>query len=358
MIAPRYSFFVSYARSDGDELMSRLVRDLAEELGVRTGPKALVYFYEANSVRARDWSSVEYEALQESRTLLALYSPNYFVSQRCGREFAAFFGNPTRFILPVFWIAPLKVPPLANQIQYLDSAMPEMYRREGLRYFMRLRRYSAAYEETVHLLAIHLARVEREGPQYLNSLSSLDDIESAFSQYGSVSPAGAVGFAFLVPTSADLARPDRRYGSLAGDWRPFGSDSVAQISQRAAAELGLRYEEIPLDDRFPATVSEWSRAQAPIVVVVDPSADRIQRLRKPLDLLENLPTGNVVVVSTGPAPHVVNYLAMDQEGLYFIISKAVTEIRLAIIKRSGADLPASGALPNLSQGGADSASRK
>ena len=252
----------------------------------------------------------------------------------------------------------MKVPPPADQISYFDADLPEIYGREGLRYIMKLRRHRAAYAELLRVLAARLARIELEGPPTLSSLPSLDHIESAFRLSASVNPTAAVGFAFLAPTSADLARPDRRYGSLAGDWRPFGNDSIAQISQRAAAELGLRYEEIPLDARFPATVSEWSRAQAPIVVVVDPSADRIQRLREPLDLLENLSTGNVAIVTTGPAPRVVNYLAMDEEGLSFAISKAVTEIRLAIIKRSGADLPASGSLPNLSQGGADSASRK
>ena len=103
MITPKYSFFVSYAHSDGDELLSKLTNNLAEELSEATGRKSLAFFYDATSFSVGDWPSVEYQALQESRTLLALYSPNYFVSPRCGREFAAFFQNRTRFILPVLW---------------------------------------------------------------------------------------------------------------------------------------------------------------------------------------------------------------------------------------------------------------
>src|SRR5258706_10337779 len=98
-----YWFFLSYARRDakgdnGNEnpWFQKFSSDLAQQVGTAFGlpaaiPNKDIEFYDRESIPAgSDWDKDLAEALQSSKVLVCLYSPAYFNSVYCGKEFTVF----------------------------------------------------------------------------------------------------------------------------------------------------------------------------------------------------------------------------------------------------------------------------
>ena len=88
---PRYDIFVSYAHADNsDRFVSELVEAIRAELAAfHSGPGEVVFKDDAIETMA-DWEATILSALRSSRYLLAILSPNYFLSPFCRREWREF----------------------------------------------------------------------------------------------------------------------------------------------------------------------------------------------------------------------------------------------------------------------------
>src|SRR5258708_17496749 len=130
-----FSFFLSYATKD-----SRIADDPAridpyfkafiDRLNMRAiqlvGEKGYV---DRDDIKpGQDWPDNLAEALQQSQTMVCMYSPSYFQSEYCGKEMRVLLDrrqeyirhNPGRTpanIIPVVW-QPAKIPYTLPKIQY------------------------------------------------------------------------------------------------------------------------------------------------------------------------------------------------------------------------------------------------
>src|SRR5688572_3755640 len=87
-------FFFSYAREDrSDPYIKQFHDDLASEVRSLTGTASAqeMGFFDSESIETGvDWQQQIRDALQSSRVLVTLFSPTYFMSQYCGKEWWVF----------------------------------------------------------------------------------------------------------------------------------------------------------------------------------------------------------------------------------------------------------------------------
>jgi hypothetical protein len=102
-------FFASYARADTDyepfhKLMKTFIDDLSAKVAVKMAvPRAGICFFDESSIETGAiWQNELTEALKTCKAAVTLFSPSYFTSQWCGKEFQVFL-NRQAGIVPVMW---------------------------------------------------------------------------------------------------------------------------------------------------------------------------------------------------------------------------------------------------------------
>src|SRR5512132_1470655 len=90
-----YEFFFSYTRGNNDAYLRQFFKDLSEEVRIRKGlPKdkdTPVGFFDQQEIElGATWDQTIIDALQESKVMVSIYSPGYFQSQYCGKEWDVF----------------------------------------------------------------------------------------------------------------------------------------------------------------------------------------------------------------------------------------------------------------------------
>src|SRR5436305_1127967 len=148
-----YIFF-SYPRQLWDDTyMGGFLKDLAENLFPRVDPPLPnvedVYYRDTVTTRVGDrWTETLPEALMSCKAFVYIYSPHYFNSDYCGKEYAVFRqrlgdhaskhgskGLENRLLLPVLWVPPTvvrKPPPVVTEYQYLNDRLGTVYKEKGL----------------------------------------------------------------------------------------------------------------------------------------------------------------------------------------------------------------------------------
>jgi hypothetical protein len=146
---PPYYFFLSHSHSstsgdanrDVDDFYQRLCEHLRHMTSVPADASPGYVDYKM-PISTR-WPQDVAAALATCAVFVPLYSPRYFESLWCGREWDAFMrresahraGNyPFSAIVPVLWIGAkdIKPPPCASDRQYYDSRLGERYKDVGL----------------------------------------------------------------------------------------------------------------------------------------------------------------------------------------------------------------------------------
>ncbi|MDH6112326.1 tetratricopeptide (TPR) repeat protein [Kitasatospora sp. MAP12-15] len=160
-------FFLSYARVDDDgTAIGTFYQDLRAELAARD-PEAATQPSFRDTERiflGADWERVLANAIAGCRAMVALYSPAYFASVYCGKEWTAFRSRVTAFqadtgwdagaLLPVLWEPlPGGPPPPADEVQYRVPQMGERYAEVGLHQLIREDPHGAEYRTVVEVLA-------------------------------------------------------------------------------------------------------------------------------------------------------------------------------------------------------------
>jgi FxsC-like protein len=302
-----YYFFLSYARSDDDEVIQHFFRDLSVEVRAYAGLPADtdVGFLDVQSMPIGvTWSRELMHALADCRTFVALVSPRYQLSEPCGREWGVFASRLKMLeesgqqvppaLLPLLWLPPEEVHPVVAAVQYQNSTTPEAYHRAGLRQLIRLQRHHDDYLQFVTELAEHIVRSSRQSIPAPPDNVSFDQFPSAFHHPPSnnaVEPAAdQVRFVVAAPTRADLSgaqlqgRHTDYYGQRAEDWAPYRPALDRPIAEYARAIAEERQFRAVVTD-LPSLL-KWLKttpaAGQLVVLLVDPWATRLRDRRRDL----------------------------------------------------------------------------
>ncbi|MFE6050888.1 TIR-like protein FxsC [Kitasatospora sp. NPDC056446] len=229
-------FFFSYARRDyeaEDAFVNQFFNDLRDELGrlVGTGVRVEELAYrDTEQLRlGDDWADQLAMMLGRSRTMIALYSPAYFTSLYCGKEWTAFRGRVRRHhedagelisaLIPVLWepVVPGDLADEVNKIQWAQPDMGEAYARYGLRALLRTAQ-SEAYEQVVRVVA---ERVRDAAARRLGELPEFDlgAVRGYFPPPAAPEPVSAPGMVRLFIAAGRASEPAvAEGGSRAGGW--------------------------------------------------------------------------------------------------------------------------------------------
>jgi FxsC-like protein len=318
----RHDFFLSYSsvdyRKGKKDDLCRFFTDLEAritQLGRGDGG-----FFAARTIETgADWKDELVSNLKSCHVIVPLYSPNYFKSPHCGREWKVFFDrfqenkrNPPpdvvkpEIILPVLWTAELlEIPKEVAEVQDKTTEYPMDYQTSGLSYLMRSSR-KAGYDDFVHKFGLRLAQMlTAQGDPKVRPIPEYDQIDPVFP------PDAKRGLTFVryvfMAGLQDEMRPHRPnwngYGIYLDrkDWRPCFPEvdrKAGEIASSLAAAAGKAVEFIEPGDKLLDRLKYARDLENIVVIVVDPwsmTLPSLQNLATRIDV-EPLPNSALLVM--------------------------------------------------------------
>jgi len=251
-----YEFFLSYARTNYNGYVRKFFRELSDAVRERLPgvTESEVGFFDSHLELGEHWGKAIANALQTSKTFVCLYSPAYFDSEYCGREWHVFHERVRLFaqqngvheadalppvIKPVLWLPfRFELPEAVAAVQYTTGDARDVQNIKGLKHVrMLMNKYSTKYREYVENLA---DKIIEAGNSYqippLPTLPALRDVPSRFHQNsgGPVTPPAQHGgaglkhvkFVFVAAAPEHFPQELRKqlecYKLKGGqDWKPF-----------------------------------------------------------------------------------------------------------------------------------------
>jgi FxsC-like protein len=365
-------FFLSYASVDGDPYMDTFFRDLRDAVRARTGlgPDDIAFRDRSNLQAGVHWPSALVDAVGMARVFVAMCSPSYFASTHCGKEWQYFTesskhhrndmtGAPAN-LLPVTWIPSRTLPDVAHHIQHFHEEFGSIYKREGLQFLARLRRYRDDYELFVTRFAERIISVGDERPVPAPvQVPDLEDVSSAFHVgTASTGPAVAAGWSASPSTSgrrrprvevgqalnpaqvpggprhvnfvmvaapshavARIRRETQYYGPSAQDWAPYKPDSNQRIcvfAQNIASTKDLTSALAPAESSIVELISRARRNNEVVVLIVDVWTARLDPYHEVLAEYDelNAPTSAVMIPWNSSDQEMASRAAELREGLH------------------------------------------
>ncbi|MEJ3747267.1 TIR-like protein FxsC [Actinomycetes bacterium KLBMP 9797] len=307
-------FFLSYAREDDDHFVQKLYHDLCNEVRLHAGvPRDQeVGFLDTRSIEVgATWSQRLTSAISTCRSFLALCSPRYFVSEPCGREWHLFADRLHQYetatglrppaLIPVLWLPPRRMHPVAAAIQYHSDAFSDAYLHDGMRQLMRLQRNHDAYLESLSALASQIVETAdtHDMPPCATEVP-FDQLPSAFHQPTANSTplrqlpteptamgSQYVHFVVAAPTRAELP-PTRTetsyYGDSPIDWMPYRPKlpvPIGEYARSVATKRSIDSRTVTLDD-LSTCIELAMRHNQVVVLLVDAWATRVAQQRRTL----------------------------------------------------------------------------
>jgi FxsC-like protein len=292
-------FFLSYARtprrdpndrSDPDQWVHKLYRDLCEViLTITDAPPELAGFMDRGN-RLGTGSPFEHaQALATCRVFVPLYSPRYFESENCGKEWFAFArrvlnqrargGMAPSAIVPAQWVPvrPENLPAVAASIQYSHSDFGARYNAEGFYGIMKLARYRADYQRAVHMLANRIVEAAEQARIGAEQPADYASLPSAFGPgAGAGADTGHLEIAVLAPdiTTLPPGRTGDYYGPTPHTWSPYRPEygqPLADYAADLARQSGLQ----SVVGAFEEHAADWTAdggSVPPSLCLVDPWA--------------------------------------------------------------------------------------
>ncbi|MFE3853259.1 TIR-like protein FxsC [Streptomyces griseorubiginosus] len=250
-------FFLSYAHTpqyeaeaaDPNVWVKKLYDSLCSHIMEMTElPKgARVGFLDQGIEVGTRWTDELSENLARCQVFVPLYSPRYFISEQCGREWWAFHQREIHrrarhvearesAIIPALWVPvePAQLPKIAKDLQFHHSDFGEDYATEGFYGLIKLSYLNEQYERAVYRLAQRIVRVSRaigleEGPIH-------SDYESLPSAFGDKAHPPRFDVTVIAHCLSDLPAGRIRdyYGDTPADWNPFHPSSSRSLVEHAA----------------------------------------------------------------------------------------------------------------------------
>lgn len=273
---PAPYFFLSYAHSprvsgggsDPDMWIERLFRDVSGHVMAMTDlPAGAPAGFMDREIRAGEgWSERLGEVLATCKVFVPLYSPRYFASETCGREWYAFSrrtiyeqakrDRAVQAIVPALWV-PVpeeQMPAVARRLGRPGERYGEEYARSGLYGLIKLRAYAEHYERAVYELAKRIVALAQESPIPPGSPVDYLASPSAFGGFGARSE--RVRVVVAAPSRRELVpgRTPDPYGDNALSWNPYHPESRRPLGEIAASLV----RSLDLE----ASVGAWEESEA------------------------------------------------------------------------------------------------
>ncbi|WP_416874912.1 TIR-like protein FxsC [Kitasatospora sp. SC0581] len=324
-------FFFSYARRDyeaEDAFVNQFFNDLRDELGrlVGTGVRIEELAYR-DTERLRlgdDWAEKLATMLGRSRTMVALYSPAYFASLYCGKEWTAFRGRVRRHhedtgelipaLVPVLWepVEPGGLADEVNKIQWAQPDMGEAYARYGLRALLRTAQ-GGAYEQVVRVVA---ERVRDAAARRLGVLPEFDlgAVRGYFPPPAAPPVASSPGMVRLFiaagrapEAAAGGSRAGGWYGAKPWHWAPYHPPVQPSLAARAQQVITGAGHTTTLEEVDTALAEKLDQAREDSqvsILLVDPWVAGGERYRSALRAYDeqNHPVTGVMVPAGSDDP--------------------------------------------------------
>ena len=207
-----YEFFFSYKRDDWDNFMQDFLVDLKKEIARKT-PRDVdddfVFKDQGEIVLGQNWRPRLLDGLQNSSVLVPIYTPGYFKSEWCGREFQFFQNRMLKAagidfpcIIPVIWdVETHHIPKAIASIAYKDDTLPPEYSDKGMLLLTKLKggRHKDAYWYSIEALSQAIVRAAKQKLPSLAEAPQPGDLHQVLSVFH---PAPAGG---SVPVSAPIS---------------------------------------------------------------------------------------------------------------------------------------------------------
>ncbi|MFC7264553.1 TIR-like protein FxsC [Streptomyces lutosisoli] len=248
-------FFLSYAHTpawgpgngDPDHWVHVLFTDLCDHIMALTDlPAGAPAGFMDREMRSGDgWPEKLSENLASCRVFVPLFSPRYFTSESCGREWFAFNERILRAratgsgavpaIVPALWthIDYAQLPDSVRHIHVDHTPFGDRYAANGIYGLIKLNRLHDEYEETVLGLAQRIVRVAQESPLPSSRPRPYESTPSAFKPRGE--GPRRIHLTVAAPTRHSIPehRDTRPYGEDAQDWNPYHSESTRPLPSLA-----------------------------------------------------------------------------------------------------------------------------
>jgi FxsC-like protein len=269
-------FFLSYARTprpdrnssfDPNFWVNKLYEDLSYEV-LQLIRSPVAGFMDREIRLGMRWSRELTSALATCRVFVPLYSPRYFASDNCGKEWYAFSRRvldqrarkPSTdvAIVPALWV-PVdeeSLPAMAREIQFDHHDLGEMYGRVGFSGIMKVDRYRDDYILAVQGLARRIVEVAHRTTIDPGWHTDFDTSESAFGD-SDVHEMTEKRMQLTVVTIDTARLPDGRsgeyYGRTPAQWRPYfpaASMPIVEYAKELARYLGCMTRVVTLEEHL------------------------------------------------------------------------------------------------------------
>ncbi|WKV75806.1 TIR-like protein FxsC [Streptomyces sp. PCS3-D2] len=285
-------FFLSYAHTprfgtggpDPDMWVERLFRDLCGHVMALTDlpAGAPVGFMDREIRTGEGWSERLGAALAACRVFVPLFSPRYFASETCGREWHAFAQRmihhqarsnaPAGAIVPALWV-PVpseQLPSPAAALQFTHRSFGERYATEGLYGLIKLR-FAEEYERSIYELAKRIVHVAESTSLDPSRVLDYRTVPSAFGVAGSRQR--RIRLTVVAPTRHQLpeGRAAEYYGESPLDWNPYHPVSarpLVWVAEELARSLDYRVTVSSFDEQVPHHDGEQAPS-SPEVLLLD-----------------------------------------------------------------------------------------
>ncbi|WP_418959950.1 TIR-like protein FxsC [Streptomyces tritici] len=282
-------FYLSYAhpaQRGPDVWVERFFRDVANHVMAMTDLPAgtPAGFLDREIGAGERWTERLGEVLATCRVFVPLYSPRYFASETCGREWYAFTqrtiyeqakrDRSVQAVVPALWV-PVpdeQVPAVARRLGWPTQGFGDDYPHEGIYGLIKLGHLAEQYERVVYELAKRIVTVAHESALPPGSPVDYLTSPSAFGGFGAQSE--RVRVVVAAPSRHELppGRTPEPYGDDAPAWNPYHPESRRPLGQVAASLVrSLNLE---------ATVTSWEESERwlageepppdPVVLLLDP----------------------------------------------------------------------------------------
>ncbi len=252
-------FFLSYAHTpkhdrddplDPDRWVFQLYKDLCEHIiSLSTIRPESAGFMDREMRPGTDWPRRVSQALGNCRVFVPLYSPRYFLSESCGKEWFAFAKRSVDFgtrrgqvvdaIVPALWVTvhPEKLPRVARSIQFDHQILGTRYSEEGFYGIIKLDRYRDEYQEAVYRLAQRIIDVANHTQVASAPPGDFKSLQSPFGSNDSGRLADQrIHITVAAPDKQNLpaGRSEGFYGATSRDWNPYPDESAESIADYTA----------------------------------------------------------------------------------------------------------------------------
>jgi hypothetical protein len=244
-------FFFSYSRTDAaDQHVYEFFDDLAMEVAARTNLGTTEPgFLDRQQQPGVEWSTNTGHALGTCNVFVPLFSPNFFTSHYCGKEWHAFAtrlatdrartGAVLPSIVPVWWVPPGRHPPdVADGLQDTRALFGSEHEKYGARYLKQLKENRDAYTGFLVKLTELILAAGRNPPAAMTPIDlnqqpdAFADISDHTSQSAVLLSAGGTGPKKRVTFVVVAAGYDRMQAIRAGSLGIYGTGATGSPTIR------------------------------------------------------------------------------------------------------------------------------